>query len=187
MSNRSQFPKGAKRPTNTVTQAGGLAQIGQVLSKAAAQARANREAQMGDAPEQFESDIPEPVGALPLPVSQVVFDDRFEWVWEPVVEEVHVYAVMERVDESWSTRLNCVDPSMQLTPDEAKSVGEALLSAWQYQYVWKDNFADLFVNKTLEVKPLYTDQYKKPAKKTSRKATPPLRTVEPTEDPKDEA
>jgi hypothetical protein len=131
-------------------------------------------------PETEEDEIPSPSGTLPLPASQVVFPDRYEWVWEAVPEEIHVTAVMSRKDKGWEVRVSMIDTNIRLTPEESKAVGEALLAAWNYQYIWKDGFADLFES-GLEVKPLYTDQYK--AEAEAKKSTPIIIEGEPSDEP----
>lgn len=143
-----------------------LQNIGKAIGEAARKAREEREAQELSEPEEHA-----PKGILPIPAEQLVFDDRYEWVWEALPEEIHVYAAMERAGETWSVRLNTVDQSMQLTADESKTLGECLLAAYNYQYIWKNGFADLF-DKKADLKPLYTDKDKRPAKIPVKKRTP---------------
>lgn len=165
MSNKSRGP-GNRQPT--------LGDFAKRLSDAAAARAAAQE----DSEESQDSGAS---GVLPLPNAQVIFPDRYEWVWEALPEEIHVTARMYRETKGWEVRLSCVDTNMRLTPPESKQLGEALLAAWNYEHIWKDGFADMFEN-GLEVKPLYTEQAKKaPAKKAPAKKA--LIAVDPPIDP----
>lgn len=140
----------------------GLQKFGEAISMAAQRAKQQREAEANE-PEEHA-----PKGILPIPAQQNVFDNRYEWVWEALPEEIHVYAVMDRATEGWSVRLNTVDQAMQLTPDESKAVGECLLAAYNYQYIWKNGFADLF-DKKADMPPLYTEKTDMPPLYTEKK------------------
>lgn len=165
MSNRSS--RGSQRPVPKNSPS-----FADIL-KAASQRAQEQQKAKAEAAEEFSNEddpnTPEPSGTLPIPVSQLIFDDRFEWYWEPVTEEVTVTAVLWRNPKDaevgeigWEVKTSTIDSNMRWTPVEAKAIGEAMLAAWQYQYVWKDNFADFYLDRSMVIAPkLYSEKEKK--------------------------
>lgn len=103
---------------------------------------------------QNEEDVPQPQGMLPLPGSQEITPTCYEWVWQPILDTISIIARLHIKDVTWSVELfihdadhnsktsTPADTSM-LHPEDAKKIGEAFLAAWNWQFIWKDHFADM--------------------------------------------
>lgn len=82
-------------------------------------------------------------GQLPRPISQSVGDFLISWQWLPLGEyRVSVKAQFDRNDGSWHISIKNVG---SFSPEEAKLLGEALLSAYNWKDIWKLHFADMFL------------------------------------------
>jgi hypothetical protein len=129
MSNKSQFPRNAKGQ--------GLREI---LAKVAEEAKEKATESQNDADE-----TPQAQGQLPLPKSQLVAEYTYQWVWEPILDTVSVIATYAIQDDKWTVDFKD-DRDEFLQPDDAKKIGEAFLAAWNWQFIWKEHFADMMLD-----------------------------------------
>lgn len=88
---------------------------------------------------------------LPKPLTQTIYDDRFEWDWEPMPDQVRIHATFDRELQSWMVQFNVVDNLLTLTADQAKDIGEALLASYAWQSQWKLHVADYILGEKLTV------------------------------------
>lgn len=147
---RRQMPATARQPIG-----GGMRNIIEGLKEASERAKLNVET----AEEQEDLNI------LPLPEEQVVLDDRIVWTWRPWGEEVSVHGILftKRVEtntelqEKGSYRVDLAlagknKNTFSLFSDSARFIGQALISAHNYQHIWKE-YAGEFMEKQLMGEP----------------------------------
>lgn len=100
----------------------------EMLNKAAEKVREKQQSELGHPDE------------LPKPASQTIKDDCFEWLWKAGKADVH--ARYDRITGAWLCGLATSDHMMELSADEAKGIGEALLASFAWQNIWKQHVAD---------------------------------------------
>lgn len=81
---------------------------------------------------------------LPKPKTQTVYDNRFEWYWEPL-PDFRIIAVLDRELLSWIVDFNVPGELNTFDIADAKKLGEALIAANAWKDIWKEHFADYFV------------------------------------------
>ena len=134
-----QMPATARQPIG-----GGLKTIVEGLREAGE--RIKEQQAEAELQEQAETDL----NILPLPEEQVVLDDRIVWTWRPWGEEVSVHGILftKRVEtntelqEKGSYRVDLAlagknKNTFSLFSDSARFIGQALISAHNYQHIWK--------------------------------------------------
>lgn len=91
----------------------------------------------------------EDLNVLPLPDDQAIHDDCIIWTWECngndnfSVQAVLFTAGNKKGQYQVEMFHTCIRSNVVgFLFDEAKEVGQALISAWQYQNVWKDHAGD---------------------------------------------
>lgn len=94
------------------------------------------------------SDSPatEPVsGQLPRPTRLAVTDQAFFWEWQ-LDGGIDIVATYLKATEEWNVTVDFHGLENQtFSLEAAKNLGEALLSAYEWQQVWKLFFADYFM------------------------------------------
>ena len=147
---RRQMPATARQPIG-----GGMRNIIEGLKEASERAKLNVET----AEEQEDLNI------LPLPEDQIVMDDRIFWIWRPWGEDVVVHGILftkdvdkgRELQQKGSYRVDLLmagksDNHFQLFGDSAKRIGQALISAQNYENIWKE-YAGEFMEKQLMGEP----------------------------------
>jgi hypothetical protein len=86
-------------------------------------------------------------GQLPRPVSQSITDEYFCWQWLPLGEgRLDVKAYFFRNTKRWAVEEASISKLLIFPdPEDAKLVGEALLSAYNWQFIWKEHFVDFIL------------------------------------------
>ena len=95
---------------------------------------------------------PDDLNFLPLPDNQEIHDDCIIWTWEcngndnfSVQATLHTSG--NKKGEYYVEMFHTSGPNVVgFIFTEAKEIGQALISAWRYQYVWKD-YAGEFMEK----------------------------------------
>ena len=133
MSNRSS--RRATRPQ------GGFMQS---LQAVAEQAKAAQES------DEEESGIPEAGGTLPKPNTQELRGTFIRWTWIPCPKELHrpaakVTATYSRTSRDYKVEVDVDQSNAIFDGDQAKAFGEALISAWQWQFIWQQNVGQFLV------------------------------------------
>lgn len=98
----------------------------------------------------------EDLNILPMPVEQIVEDHSMAWIWIPmggvfVVGRLFTADVNERKKGDWVVELAIpgIDTDCYALTDEApKTIGQALISAWNYKNIWKQHAGE-FLEKQL--------------------------------------
>jgi hypothetical protein len=163
MSNKSQFPKNARRPLRQ-SQQGQKPSLGMFLEKM-------KEAAERKAAE-LQPDIDDPtheyLNILPMPDTQVISEKWIEWQWN--VFEHRVFGILYTQSYefhqpgSYEVQLSMsCGPKAQsvfvVSPDEAKALGQALISASNWRNIWKEH-AGYFLEKQLMQQPVVDQDLK---------------------------
>jgi hypothetical protein len=107
---------------------------------------------------------------LPLPTEQRVEKDRIVWTWLPWGEEISIQGVLYTRDIPLSYSKSemqkkgdyvvhmyfagdSLDP-VHFFGDCAKLVGQALISAWNYQHIWKQHAGDFIEMEVMKEEPV---------------------------------
>ena len=81
---------------------------------------------------------------LPLPSTQIIEDDGIVWIWDTGVG--HVHAKYENETEKYRCGLATGESLIfEMTPDQARDLGDALLASYLYQFQWR-NFIGNYPN-----------------------------------------
>jgi hypothetical protein len=93
-------------------------------------------------------------GALPKPATQQITDEYLIWEWFPFEssDQVVITAELNRSTKEWNVGLRCIR-QMTMNADEARLLGEALLSAYEWKTTWKLHFADMMMGEMDSVLP----------------------------------
>lgn len=130
---RSQMPPGAKR---------GIKEIVEKISEAAEAKRLAREED-----EATELELNDDLNILPFPISQTIDQEYGEitWKWDtwssPEPEtSPQVIAILETRVDRYTVKIEG-STSLQdsLSPENAKMLGQALVSAWNWKEIWQSH------------------------------------------------
>jgi len=72
---------------------------------------------------------------LPMPTTQLVQEDCIVWIWD--AGKAHVHAKHETATGKWLCGLATQEHMFELSADEARAIGEALMASYLYQFQWQ--------------------------------------------------
>ena len=95
-----------------------------------------------------DEDNHEAVGQLPKPDFQRLHPDHIEWQWNPIIGKAHITSLYMKGSAYYTVSLYTTNENgeLLLTGEEAKTLGEALISAWQWEHVWPAHAGEFLLN-----------------------------------------